>query len=155
RARLLHRLQGRVERIEPEGGHAGAHQLADADRRVADRRSRGRERILYHRNEARVAEAAADVDAQLFDDVALHFSDRHLEHDLIAAGDRQAVDDLVWIADEARRQVVGALRFDRTRDGAAQYHAVAHAFDPHVGGRQYLFERRAHAVEIARDRDIE
>ena len=34
-----------------------------------------------------VADAAVEIDAELLDDVALHFGDRHLEHHLVAAAD--------------------------------------------------------------------
>ena len=33
------------------------------------------------------AGAAAEIDAQLLDDLAVHFRDRHFQHDLVAAED--------------------------------------------------------------------
>ena len=42
-----------------------------------------------------VIEAAGQIDAELLDDVALHFRDGDLEHDLVAAAHGDAVDDLV------------------------------------------------------------
>ena len=41
------------------------------------------------------------------------------------------------------------------RDRAGQHDAVADAFDADVGVRQHLLQRRAHAVEVARHRDVE
>ena len=64
------------------------------------------------------------------------------------------IDDLVGAAGEARGQVVGLLRLDRACRRAGQHHAVADALDLDVGVRQRLLQRGAHAVEIARDRDV-
>ena len=41
------------------------------------------------------------------------------------------------------------------RDAARQHDAVADAVDAHVRVRQQLLQHRAHAVEVARDRDVE
>ena len=97
---------------------------------------------------------AVEVDAELLDDAARDFGDRHLQHHLVAAADRDRVDDLFGAADEARGEIGGLLRFDRARRRAGQDHAVADAFDLDVGIRQRLLQRGAHAVEVALDRDV-
>ena len=58
-------------------------------------------------------------------------------------------------ADQPRSDVVGLLRFGLVRHGAGQDDAVADALDGDVGIRQHLPDRRADAVEIARDRNVE
>ena len=55
-------------------------------------------------------ETLADAAEQPMLTLSLHFGDGHLEHDLIAAADDDAVDDLVDIAHEARRDIVGLLQ---------------------------------------------
>ena len=72
------------------------------------------------------------IDAELLDDVALDFGDRHLQHDLVAAAHDDRVDDLGAGADrvgragidQPRRDVEGLLRFRLARHGSRQDHAV-------------------------------
>ena len=82
---------------------------------VAERLTGGGERILrveVHHGGA-VIEAAAEVDAELLDHVALHFGDRHLEHDLVASAHGDAVDHLGVVADQPRGEIEGLLRLRR------------------------------------------
>ena len=58
-------------------------------------------------------------------------------------------------ADQPHRDVVGLLRLGLVRGGAGQDDAVADAFDGDVGIGNDLLDRRADAVEVAGDRDIE
>ena len=67
-----------------------------------------------------VVHAGGEVDAQLLDDRARDFGDRDLQHHLVAAADRDRIDDLVRAAGEARGQIVGLLRFDRACRRAGQ-----------------------------------
>src|SRR5262249_40876516 len=55
------------------------------------------------------AEAAAQIDAELLDDFALHLGDRYLQHDLVAAVDGDAVDDALAVVDQARGDVERGL----------------------------------------------
>ena len=86
--------------------------------------------------------------------VARDFGDRDLQHHLVAAADHDRVDDLVGAAGQPGGEIAGLLRLDRAGHRAGQHHAVADAFDPDVGVRHRLLQRGAHAVEIARDRDV-
>ena len=55
-----------------------------------------------------------------------------------------------------RGECEGLLRFGgRSTTLPVQHDAVADALDVDVGVRQRLLERRAHAVEVARHRDVE
>ena len=102
------------------------------------------------------AEAAVEIDAELLDHVALHFRDRHLEHDLVAAVNRDAVDDLACRRRPAATAISNACCASTgLADVAGQHDAVAQAFDMDVGVRQRLLERGAQAVEVAGDRDVE
>ena len=119
-----------------------------------------RKRVGVAEVENRLAEIGAagrrsEVDAELLDDVTLHFRDRHLEHDLVAAVNVDAVDDLLAVVDEARGDIEGLLCLDRGRDIAGQHEAVAEPLDTDVQAGQRLLEGRAQAVEIARHRDVE
>jgi hypothetical protein len=133
---------------------------------AAERLTESGERVVVVEVDDRAAEteAAAQIDAELLDQVALDFSDRHLQHDLIAAAHDDRVDDFRAGADrlgradidQPRRNVEGLLRLRLARDEARQDHAVyADALDAHVGIREDLLDRGADAVEIARDGDIE
>ena len=99
-----------------------------------------------------VVHAGAEIDAHLLDDVASHFGDSDLQHDLVAAAYDDGIDDLVGTADQPRRDVAGLLGLDRARHRAGQQHAFADAFD--VDARQALPQRCADAVEVALDRDV-
>ena len=116
-----------------------------------------RERIGVVEVEHRLAagQRAAEIDAELLDDVALHLGDGDLEHDLVAAAHGDAVDHLVAVAGEPRGEIEGLLRLGRARGRAGQHDAVGEAFDPDVGVGQHALERRADAVEVARHRDVE
>ena len=59
------------------------------------------------------------IDAELLDDVALHFGDGDLEHHLVAAAHRDAVDHLVAVAGKPRGEIEGLLRLGRARRRAA------------------------------------
>ena len=119
-----------------------------------------RKRVGVAHVENRLAEIGAaghrsEVDAELLDDVTLHFRDRHLEHDLVAAVNVDPIDDLLAVVDEARGDIEGLLCLDRGRDIAGQHEAVAEPLDTDVQAGQRLLEGRAQSVEIARHRDVE
>ena len=90
----------------------------------------------------------------MLDDRALDLGDRDLDHHLVAAPDRDRVDDLVGAARQPSGEIDGLLRLDRVRGGAGQHDAVADAVDLDVGVGQRLPERGAHAVEVALDGDV-
>ena len=71
--------------------------------------------LLKFRTEVPLPIVPGEIDAELLDDVALHFGDGHLQHDLVAAVHGDAVDDLAAVVDQARGDVEGGLRFDRAR----------------------------------------
>src|SRR5712691_105050 len=122
-----------------------------------ERLSDDRERVDVAEIDHRGAEtdAAVEIDAELLDDVALHLRDGHLEHDLVAAVDGDAVDDLLVVVDETRSDVERLLRFDRARDIAREHDAFAESLDADVQPGQRLLERRAQSVEIARHCHVE
>ena len=80
-----------------------------------------------------------DIDTELLDDVALHFGNRDLQHDLVAAMDGDAVDDLVAVVNQPRGNIEGLLRFDRRRDIARQHDAVAQSLDVNIKPGKRLF----------------
>ena len=90
----------------------------------------------------------------MLDDRACDLGDRDLQHHLIAAADRDRVDDLVGAAHQPRRQIGGLLRLDRIGYRTGQHHAVAEALDLDVGVRQRLLQRGAYAVKVALDGDV-
>ena len=103
-AGAVHRPQRRGDIFECAG-----------ERSVAERLTGGGERVLrveVHHGAA-VVEGAAEIDAELLDDVAPHFGDRHLEHDLVAPAHGDAVDHLGAVADQPRGEIVGLLRLRR------------------------------------------
>ena len=154
-AGLLHGLQRAGDRLKRRRYEGAAERLTKRGERVV---------VVEVDDRATETEAAAQIDAELLDQVALDFSDRHLQHDLIAVAHDDRVDDFGAGADrldracidQPRRDVEGLLRFRLARDKTRQDHAVdADALDAHVGIRQDLLDRSADAVEIARHRDIE
>ncbi len=109
-----------------------------------------------------VVHRACQIDAELLEHVALDFGDRHLEHDLIVAANDDGIDDLAagrnrigaTDAEQPRRNIIGLLRFGLARRRAGKHDAVADALDLDIGIRQHLRDSLAHAVEIARHRNI-
>ena len=96
------------------------------------------QRLADHRERVGVVEVehvlaggkrATEIDAELLDDVALDLGDGDLEHHLVAAAHRDAVDDLVAVAGEAGGEIVGLLRFGLARHRAGQHDAVGEALD--------------------------
>ena len=79
---LLHRLQRGRQPLEP-----AANGIA---RRPIDREGIGGVEIDDGRA---VTEAAAEIDPQLLDDLAVHFRDRHFQQDLVATQDNDGVVD--------------------------------------------------------------
>ena len=148
-AGALHRAQRRVDRRCKRAGDG-----VGADQRLAEHRERIGVVEVEHR--AAAAERAAEIDAELLDDVALHFGDGDLEHHLVAAAHGDAVDHLV-----GRRRPAGR----RDRRPAALRSGSRPLPDSTMPSprpstwmsavRQRLLERRADAVEVARHRDIE
>ena len=148
-ARALHRAHRRGHRGQALGDRRCAQGVV-ADERTA----KGRERVgvvEIHHGRA-VVHAGGEIDAHLLDDVAPHFRNIDLQHDLIAAAHDDAVDDLFGTADQPRRDVARLLRFDRAGNRTGQDDAFADAFD--LDSRKALPERGTHAVEIALDRDV-
>src|ERR1019366_43651 len=76
-------------------------------------------------------------------------------HDLVAPAHGDAIDYLGAVADQPRGEIVGLLRLGGAGGAAGKHDAVADAFDVDVGVRHGLLERGAHAVEIARDGNVE
>ena len=60
----------------------------------------------------------------LLDDVARDFGDGHLQHHLVAAANRDRIDDPFHAADQAGGHVGGLLCFDRGCGGPAQHHGT-------------------------------
>ena len=56
-----------------------------------------------------VTHAGVDIDAELLDEVALYFGDRHFEHDLVAPAHGDTVDHLGAVADQPRGNIVSLL----------------------------------------------
>src|ERR1700728_3459409 len=153
-AGLLHRLQCRGDR-----------RGAGGETRAGERLAGGRERIgvvQIHHGRAE-ADRARKIDAELLDDIALDLGDRHFEHDLVAAAHHDGIDDLVARgnarararSDQTHRDIEGLLRLGLARCATAQDNALAYPLNADVGIGQDLTDRRADAVEIAGDGDVE
>src|SRR5207237_4088953 len=103
----------------PYGGLYRGSSTERSLREVArdQRAAEGRERVVIveiHDGRA-VIQACRKVDAKLLDDRARDLGDRNLEHHLIAATDRDRVDDLVDPAHQAAGKIARLLRLYRAR----------------------------------------
>ena len=97
---------------------------------------------------------AVEIDAELLDDVALHFGNRDLQHDLVAPAHRKAVHDLSAPPASRVARSFACCASAGLGDDAGQHDAVAEAFDVDVARTAAPASARRDAVEIARYRDV-
>ena len=142
-------------------------------RRLGRRRAVDRERIGQGQAAQAVRAAGfAQVQAELFDDVAADLGDGDAQADLIEAANGQRVHDFGALAAAGRRlprrapprlvagkeaggDVERLLRFARRGDGAGQDDRAADGLDVDVVARYGGVEKPGEFADVAADRDLE